>query len=368
MSNERIARLQAELQAASLPALAVLPGPNMKYLTGVDFHLYERPIVAIFLSEGNPIMIVPEMERAKAETAAIHFGTFSYGEDPANQIDAFVAAMQSTSLAGNTLAVEPLRMRFHELELLRRALPGLKPVPGTEILRRLRSTKDSAEAEDMRQAVHIAETALESLLPRIRAGMSEREIAAELVIELLRGGSDLDLPFQPIVASGPNSALPHATVTDREISGGDFLLIDWGARYAGYCSDLTRTFSVGEPSEEMQAIHAAVLSANQAGQDAAHVGAEAGAVDHAGRQQIEAAGYGDLFSHRIGHGLGLEAHEDPYLFPGSKTALEVGMTFTIEPGVYQRGRGGVRIEDNMLITPAGGESLSSLSRELRVIG
>jgi Xaa-Pro dipeptidase len=218
----------------------------------------------------------------------------------------------------------------------------------------------------MREAVAIAQRALQASLPTIRAGVTERELAAELTLQLLRAGSQTDMPFSPIVASGPNSANPHAIPTGRALARGDLLVLDWGATYGGYVSDLTRTLAIGEIDAELKKIYAVVAEANAAGQAAARPGLPAGDVDRAARRVIEAAGYGEFFIHRTGHGIGMEGHEAPYIYAENKLILAPGMTFTIEPGIYLPGRGGVRIEDNIVITETGSESLSDWSRELIV--
>lgn len=368
MYLDRLSRLQAGLTEASLSAIGLLPGPSLRYLSAIDFHLYERPILGIFRADADPVMVVPAMELAKAKTSPLTFDYHSYAEDPAGQINAFSSALRATNLGEAALAVEPLSMRFHELHLLQTANPGLEIVDGSAVLAQLRSRKDEAELDRLRKAVAIAQEAMDAVLPTIKIGMTEREVAAALVVALYEAGSDLELPFQPIVAGGPNSARPHASVTDRPLTEGGFLLIDWGARFEGYCSDLTRTFALGEPNEEMRAVYAAVRAANQAAREAVATSVTTGAIDKAGREEIIAAGFGEGFTHRIGHGLGLEAHEEPYLFPGSEVPLAEGNTFTIEPGVYREGWGGVRIEDDVVVTAAGGQNLSTMSRDLKVIG
>jgi Xaa-Pro dipeptidase len=208
---------------------------------------------------------------------------------------------------------------------------------------------------------------MEATLPLIKVGMSERQLASELTLQLLRHGSEPEMPFSPIVASGPNSANPHGTPTDRPLSLGDLLILDWGATVNGYVSDLTRTFAIGEPDPELARIAEIVAAANTAARDIAAPGVPASDVDQAARSVIEQAGYGKFFIHRTGHGLGLEGHEEPYIRGDNDQLLEEGMTFTIEPGIYLPNRGGVRVEDDFVITSDGGESLSNLPRQLRII-
>jgi Xaa-Pro dipeptidase len=227
--------------------------------------------------------------------------------------------------------------------------------------------KDPTEIAAMRSAVQIAEAAMEATLPLIKSGMSEQEVAAELMVQLLRAGSDAEFPFSPIIASGPNSALPHAVPTERIIQPGDLLLIDWGARVGGYISDLTRTFAIGEIDQALSQIYQVVHAANASGRDAVKPGITCGDVDLAARAQIEKGGFGEYFIHRSGHGIGLEAHEEPYIAEGNPLKLAPGMTFTVEPGIYLPNKGGVRIEDNLVTTLEGGESLSTFTRELKIL-
>jgi Xaa-Pro dipeptidase len=368
MAEDRLERLRHIIAKRNLDALILMPGPSLFYLTGVSFHLFERPILGFFPAEGQPVMVLPELEQAKGETIAIPVQLSTYDEDPSHQLDAIAEAFRSLGLAGGTVGVEPLRMRMNEMDLLKRVDPDLQLRAADDITVLLRAIKDPHEVTAMRRAVEIAESALQATLPLIKIGMTERDLSAELVIQLLRHGSDSELPFQPIVASGPNSALPHATTSSRQIAAGDGLLVDWGASHQMYLSDLTRTFAVAEARPELAMIHQAVLAGNLAGRQAAAPGVACGAVDRVARAEIESAGYGELFVHRTGHGLGLEEHEAPFIRAGSQSTLKPGMTFTIEPGIYQQGFGGVRIEDDVLVTDGGCESLSGFPRELQVVG
>ncbi|HEX9797093.1 MAG TPA: Xaa-Pro peptidase family protein [Anaerolineales bacterium] len=368
MHTERLQRLQAAIADASLDGYALAPGPSLFYLTGLAFHLMERPIVLLVPAKGNPGLIVPGMEKDKASTSDLTFVPFSYGEDPASQPEAFGRALAALGLTQGQIGVEPLRLRFYESELLRQAAPALLQVAAEQVVGGLRLRKAAAEVEAMRRAVEIAETAMNALVPQLAVGMTERQIAAELTVQLLAAGSDPALPFHPIVASGPNSALPHATAGERQLQPGEFLLIDWGASYQSYFSDLTRTFSVGQPSDDMTSIHHAVMAANEAGRRAVRPGVSCGSIDQAARNAIEGAGYGERFIHRTGHGLGLEEHEEPYLYSGNDRMLDSGMAFTIEPGIYLPELGGVRIEDNVVVTDDGVDTLSSLPRTLEKVG
>lgn len=368
MFEARLSRLSRALREHGLDALALNPGPTLFYLTGLSFHLMERPVVMIVRPDQPPWIVLPELERARAEAGALEARLLAYGEDEGSRAEAFRLAAEQAGLTGAALGAEPLRLRLLELRLLEAAAPGVRVVSAAQALAPLRLCKQPAEIEAIRRAVHVAEAALEAALPQIRTGMQEHELAAELTLQLLRAGSEPELPFSPIVASGPNSALPHATPGARRLAAGDLLILDWGAICSGYISDLTRTFGVGEIDPELARIHEIVQQANAAGRWAARPGAACAEVDAAARAIIDAAGYGERFIHRTGHGIGLEAHEPPYLRAGEALPLAAGMTFTVEPGIYLPGRGGVRVEDNLLITAEGGESLSTCERALRSVG
>ena len=364
----RQARLAGVLQAAGLDALALNPGPSLTYFTGLSFHLMERPVVAVF-TPGNPVcLVIPELETAKTEALPYPVQLFPYGEDPAAWSQVFRQAALAAGLDGKQVGVEPLRLRVMELRFLEGAAPQASYLSAESCLAALRMSKDENELAAMRQAVKIAQDALLATLPMIHIGVTEREIAAELSLQLLRHGSDPEFPFMPIVSSGPNSANPHASPSQRALAAGDMLVIDWGAAYRGYLSDLTRTFAIGEVDEELKRIHDIVRAANAAALAVVAPGVPAQEVDRAARKVIETAGYGRYFFHRTGHGLGMEGHEPPYMREGNTQLLEVGQTFTIEPGIYLTGRNGVRIEDDVVVTESGGESLSDLPRPLQVIG
>ncbi len=367
MTESRFTRLAQLMGQHKINTIALNPGPTLTYLTGLEFHLMERPTVLLYQRGHKPLMILPRLEMIKLESVDFPMHTIPFDDDPATWPDAFKAAFKHMNLEGSRIGVESTRMRFLELNYLQQAAPTSTFVPGEHVLGDLRSIKEDFEIEEMRRAVKIAQNSLKSILPTIREGSTEKDIAAALTMELLRLGSDTELPFSPIVASGPNSANPHAVPTDRKLTSGDLLVIDWGARVNGYCSDLTRTFGIGSIDPELEFVHKTVLKANTAGRDEGTPGIAAGEVDRAARDVIENAGYGKFFTHRTGHGLGMEEHETPYIFAGNSVNLEPGMTYTVEPGIYIPGKGGVRIEDDMVVTTDGSESLSDFPRELTLL-
>ncbi|HET7010587.1 MAG TPA: Xaa-Pro peptidase family protein [Anaerolineales bacterium] len=366
--SQRVARLLEAMTVHGLEAVILLPGPNMLYYTGLSFHLMGRPTLAVFTPDMAPLLFVGDLERAKAEGCSLAPQVVTYGEDMASRQAAFKEVEKRIGLSRRRTGVEPLRMRWMEQQALLEASPGVRLTSAEEALEPLRAVKSADELASIERAIEIAESALQAFVPSVRAGVTERDLASELSLQLLRAGSEPELPFFPIVASGPNAALPHAVPTLRRLQRGDLLIVDWGATVEGLISDLTRTFSLGDVEPEFQRIHNIVAEANAAGRNAVQPGAPCRAVDHAARAVIEAAGYGPAFLHRTGHGIGLEAHEPPYLRSDNEARLAEGMTFTVEPGIYLEGRGGVRIEDNLVVTPQGGRTLSHLPRDLVSLG
>ena len=361
-------RLAMAMKAANIEAMALNAGPSLTYLSGLHFHLSERPVVGLFTPHLPPVIILPELEAGKLSNLPYQVEPFTYAEDPDTWQTSFREAVLAAELSDLRVGVEPRCLRMLELKFLENVDAGMKFVPGEACLAELRMRKDEAEQAAMQKAVNTAQDALEATLPVIKPGITERDLAAELMVGLLREGSESQVPFAPIVASGPNSANPHATPSDRRLERGDQLIIDWGANIGGYFSDLTRTFAIGEPLDEMKHIAQVVLQANEAAREKAGPGIPAQDVDRAARQVIEDSGYGDFFIHRTGHGLGMEVHEHPYIREGNLLPLAPGMTFTIEPGIYLPGRGGVRIEDDVVITNDGILSFSDMPRALRTLG
>ena len=231
-----------------------------------------------------------------------------------------------------------------------------------------RARKDPEEVAAIRAAVAVAEEALAELLPTVRVGQSEFAVAAQLEGGLRRRGSEWH-PFPTIVASGPRSALPHARTSARTLEKGEFLLIDFGAQVDGYCSDITRTFVVGAPADErQQVIYDLVVEAARRGREGVRAGQTGREADALARRLIAERGYGESFGHSLGHGLGLEVHEAPRLSPTADAVLPEGAVVTIEPGVYLPGWGGVRIEDDVVLSADHAESLTGFSRSLTTLG
>ena len=366
--HNRQEKLKNAIKKAGLDAIVINPSPSLNYLTGMQFHMSERPVILIFPAVGFPAIVLPELETAKIQEPSFQLQGFPYGEDPSSWPKVFEDAFRFVGYSDANVGYEQNALRLLEFNLLKQAVPNSTFSTADEVIASLRMYKDTAEINAMRKAVSVAEAALMATLPKIKIGKTELDIARELTLQLLNHGSNPRLPFFPIVSGGPNSANPHAAPSDRRLTGGDMLVIDYGANVNGYLSDITRTFAIGDVDPVFNKIAQIVLEANQAGHAAAKPGVPLGDVDKAAREVIEAAGYGKYFIHRTGHGLGLEGHEEPYIRSDNRNLIEPGMTFTIEPGIYIPDRGGIRIEDDVFITKNGCESLTNLSRDLLKIG
>lgn len=362
MSTTRFDRLQELTKAAGLDLIALVPGPNMRYLTGADFHLSERPLILFVPVEGEPTIVIPFLEASKWYETSIQGQLVPWRDDEGYH----GACTQATQQFKNKrIGVEGLRMRVLEGQLLEE-LTGQPVIDAEDILVNLRIRKDADELDRHRRAIQISEQALQQTLDALKLGMTEREIATMLSRHqrALGGGAD---SFSPTVLIGPRSALPHGGSGDTPLEQGTTLLIDFGTTYEGYVSDITRTFFVGEPSDKHRAVYEAVLAANTAARAAMRPGMEAGDLDVLTTNVLREHGFGDYILHRTGHGLGIDVHEHPNINKGNTRVLEEGMVFTIEPGLYIADELGVRIEDNVVVTADGGESMTSFPRELRVL-
>lgn len=370
MKQARLNKLIQQMRAsegAQLDGIALVPGPNMVYFSGIHSHLSERPIVLILPANDEPAIVIPGLEAMKAAQAGIDESRIFAWSDEDGYVGAFQQMSDALGLADYRLGVEFLHMRVLELNMLQQVALGVQTTAADPVISTLRMLKDADEVAAMERAVAVAEQAMEKLLPQIRVGQTEKQIATMLTQELMDAGAD-KVSFGPIVSAGPNAASPHAVPTDRPIQNGDLLIIDWGVYVDEYPSDITRTFAVGELEPEFQRIYNAVKLSNEQGRKTAAPGVSGQDVDRASREVIGEAGYGAYFIHRTGHGLGLEVHEPPDMVEGNTAPLQPGNVFTIEPGIYLPGRGGVRIEDDMVVTADGVRSLTSFPRDLITVG
>ncbi len=362
--EKRITRLQTLITNSELDLVAITTGPSQVYFSGLHFHLSERPAVLLVAANEEPAFIFPAFEADKVSNGPVRLTAFPYQESLADWAGTFKSAVNRFRDGKICIGVEPTAMRFLELDLLGYQTDSIRFASAASMIETLRASKDQEEISHIRAAIRIAQTALEKTIPEIRAGVSEKEIANQLVINLLREGSDPELPFSPIVASGPNSANPHAVPGERLLCEGDLLIIDWGARYQGYISDITRTFAIGRIPPQLEEMYHVVKSANHTARKLRSTAFTGKMIDDAARSVISDASYGEAFLHRTGHGFGLEAHEPPYISAENTGVLQAGAAFTIEPGIYLRGVGGVRIEDDMCVLDGKLETLTTLPREL----
>lgn len=359
---DRLTRLRASLAAGQLDAMLVSSLPNIRYLTG--------------FTGSNGLVVV-------TADAVVLLTDFRYEVQVKDEVDAAVRVeIEQQSLwtrlwlelrglpSVGVLAFETAHTTHQDAA--RFVAAGGEAGrwawrPSLNLVEILRETKDESELAHIRTAVQIAEHALAKTLPQVRAGMSELEVAGLLELEMRKAGSERTA-FETIVAAGPRSALPHARASAHEIRKGDLLLFDFGATSGGYVSDITRTFIVGRaPDERQLEIHTVVREANGSASAGVRAGMRGRDADALARDYIERRGFGAAFGHSTGHGIGLEIHEAPRVAKTAEAPLPAGAVVTIEPGIYVEGWGGVRIEDDVLISSEGPVVLTSFERGLRVL-
>jgi Xaa-Pro aminopeptidase len=271
-----------------------------------------------------------------------------------------------SALGAKRVAYEDAAMTVAEYEVFRKAMPDVEFVPLGVTLNRLRAVKDEAEVSYVKRAQAITEKAFEELLPYIRKGVTEREVAKRLEILMLENGSD-GPAFETICVGGPNSSMPHGVPGDRPLAEGDFLTMDFGATCCGYKSDMTRTVAIGHVTDEMRRVYDTVLAAQTAAIEAVKAGVIGRDIDKMARDIIAAAGYGDNFGHGLGHAYGIEIHESPRFSPRSGEEIPAGCLITVEPGIYLPGKFGVRIEDDILVTETGCLNLTHSPKTLIIL-
>jgi Xaa-Pro aminopeptidase len=363
---ERLQRLAGLVAERALGAALIGVGPDLEYLTGYRAMPLERLTMLVVPPSADPVLVVPRLERSAAEAAVrtpIRIATWGETDDPYRLVLASTAA-------GDTLAVSERLWASHLLRL--QALrPDASWVPASTVLRHLRMIKDADEIALLRRAAHAADRVVAQIAAGSLVGRTEVDVAREVRERLLAEGHD-EAHFA-IVGSGPNSASPHHEASDRVIQPGEPIVLDIGGTLQGYGSDITRTLWVtgGDaergPDEEFLRLFELVHEAQAEGTAAARPGVAAERVDAVARGIIDAGGYGERFIHRLGHGIGLEGHEEPYLVSGNDEPLAVGHAFSVEPGIYLEGRYGARIEDIVVCGPDGPIVLNEAPRDLYVV-
>jgi Xaa-Pro aminopeptidase len=355
-------RATAQAAEAGLTGVLVTPGPDLIYFTGYQPVAITERITMLVLQTGrDPAMIVPVLERPDAEgapgAAAVSLTDWADGSDP-------YAATAGLLDPHGRYAISDSAWAMHLLGL-QQALPDSGYVSMTSTLPMLRAVKDAEELERLAAAGAAADASFEQILGARFAGRRERDIGADLA-GLLRDHGHSEVDFT-VVGSGPNGANPHHEMSERTIEDGDMVVLDFGGLQDGYGSDTTRTVHVGEPTDEEREVFEVVRRAQQAAFEAVRPGIACQEVDRVARKVITDAGYGERFIHRTGHGIGLTTHEPPYMVEGETRALEPGMCFSIEPGIYLSGRFGVRIEDIVTVTEDGGRRLNNTTHDLQIV-
>ena len=359
----RLARAQAALGTAGLDALLVTPGPDLRYLVGYDAKPLERLTCLVVPAGGEPVLVVPFLERAAAEASGVtalglSIADWQETDDPIALVASLLpSAMACYGLDDHMWAEKVLKFRA--------GLPGEQALAG-EVLRELRIRKTPAEVDALRRAGAAIDRVHARIGEWLRPGRTEREVGRDIADAIVAEGH-VRADFV-IVGSGPNGASPHHDLSDRVIEVGDAVVVDIGGTTPeGYCSDETRTYAVGEPDPEFRRYYEVLLRAQLAACEAVRPGVSCEDVDRAAREVIAAAGYGEYFIHRTGHGIGVQGHEEPYIVAGNGRPLEEGMAFSVEPGIYLPGRHGARIEDIVVCTADGGERLNLIDRQLVVL-
>lgn len=361
---DRLTLARTAAADAGLDALLIAPGADLRYLTGYQAMPLERLTCLVVPAEGDPFLVVPALEKAAAEASpagGLGIEITAYGETD----DAYALIARRLPPGTRLFAVDN-HMWAEKLLAFQAALPGAQAALAGDVVSGLRMRKGPAEIEALRRAGAAIDRVHRRMGEWLRAGRTEREVAKDIADAIL-GAGHATADFV-VVGSGPNSASPHHEVSDRVIRTGDPVVVDIGGTTEdGYCSDSTRTYAVGEPPVAFRELYEVLLRAQTAQTAAVRPGITAEALDAVGRDIIAAAGYGEHFIHRTGHGIGMETHEEPYIVAGSTRPLEPGMAFSIEPGIYLPGRYGARIEDIAVCTQDGGERLNLTGRDLVVL-
>jgi Xaa-Pro aminopeptidase len=363
MTVENMSRAKTAAAAAGFDAVLVTPGADLRYLTGYDALPLERLTCLVLLASGEPVLVVPTLERPAAEASpagamGIDIVDWPETDDPVALVAKLVPTARRVAVDDHMWAEKVLRFQA--------ALPDAEHVLAGPVLRELRMRKSPAEVEALRVAAAAIDRVHARMGEWLRAGRTEHEVGHDIADAIIAEGHQR-VDFV-IAASGPNSASPHHGGSDRAIEVGDPVVVDIGGTMpSGYCSDETRTYVIGGPPDEYVEVYETLRRAQAAAVESVRPRVTAESVDAAARDVLTAAGLGDYFVHRTGHGIGLETHEDPYIVAGNTRMLEPGMAFSIEPGFYLPGRFGARIEDIVVTTDDRAERLNRRPRHLAIL-
>ncbi|MFH0070991.1 M24 family metallopeptidase [Peribacillus sp. NPDC056705] len=361
--NQRLHQVQQSMEREGWDHVLITDPKHVYYLSGFASDPHERFLGLLLSTVHEPTLIVPTLDADAARSASTVKNILTH-QDTDNP---YSLLQQLIKGSAGTIAVEKEQLTVTRFEQLQAHLDLARYEDVGTVLRELRVRKSEDEVKIMRHAVQLVEEVLKQGLTQVKVGVTEIELVAELEYLMKKLGADAP-SFSTMVLSGPNTALPHGTPGSRKIESGDLLMFDLGVYAGGYASDITRTFAVGDLKPEAVRIYETVLAANMAGIAAVKPGVTYGSIDRAARQVIDDAGYGHAFVHRLGHGLGMDVHEYPSVHGLNEDLLLPGSAFTIEPGVYLQGVGGVRIEDDVVVTETGVEVLTSFPKQLTVVG
>lgn len=361
----KIVKLQDYLKEHGIDAAFITNPDNVFYFTGFKSNPHERLLGVMIFNEAEPFLICPQMEIPDAQTAG--WGGEIIGHtDTENAMEILYGAAQEKMAGIQTLAIEKSHMIVERYDAINEFFGAPKIVGIDEKVNAMRVIKDESELEILREAAALADYAIEVAAKTIREGITEIEVMTEIELALKKRGVT-HMSFDTTVLTGDHAASPHGKTGGRKLQKGDLVLFDLGVVHKGYCSDITRTLALGEPGEEQKKVYAIVLEAEMAAVNAVKPGVTAAELDRIARDVIENAGYGEFFTHRLGHGLGISVHEFPSLHGANDMKMEAGMVFTIEPGIYVPGKVGVRIEDDLAVTEDGVEILTKYPKELQII-
>ncbi len=360
----KVQEIQNYLQKNQIDAAFVTTPDNVYYVSGFKSNPHERLLGVMIFKEAQPFLICPQMEIPDAQAAGWSYEIIGH-QDTDNAMDVLAQAIHKRNVNPSTFAIEKAQLIVERLEALQQSFPQAQFVRLDEKINAMRVIKDENELNKLRKAAQLADYAIEVGCKEIAEGKTEMEILTAIESAIQEKGCKMS--FETMVLSGPKSASPHGKPGSRKIEKGDMVLFDLGVIYDGYCSDITRTVAFGEPSAPQKAIYHAVLAANTNAIAAVKPGVRAMDLDKIARDTITDAGFGEYFTHRLGHGLGISVHEFPSITGTNDMMMEEGMVFTIEPGVYKSDVTGVRIEDDVVVTKDGVEVLTKFPKDLIVL-
>ncbi|AIY05061.1 Xaa-Pro dipeptidase [Planococcus sp. PAMC 21323] len=361
----KITQLQNHLKEQSIDAAFITDPYNVFYVSGFKSNPHERLLGVMVFAEAEPFLICPKMEIPDAKNAG-WTGEIVGHEDTQNSMEILYKTAQSRGIDFKTMAVEKAHMTVERYESLLSFFGSLSIAQLDDQLNAMRVIKDDAELQILREAAALADYAIEVAARTIKEGITEIEVMTEIELALKKRGVT-HMSFDTTVLTGARAASPHGKTGEYKLKQGDLVLFDLGVVHKGYCSDITRTLALGEPSEEQKEVYDVVYRSEMAALEAVKPGVTAAELDQISRKVIADAGYGDYFTHRLGHGLGIDVHEFPSIHGENTMKMEEGMVFTLEPGIYVPDKVGVRIEDDVAVTADGYEVLTKYPKELQII-